>query len=105
MAWTSNIMLDFEKLIINGKVIDFSLISSDRELVRGKQGKLLILQAMDFTTNQNQSNELMRLNDNIDGFAIMFPSPSTKGQYELIHVDLKTYEKVKDFSVRALTVN
>ena len=98
-------MLDFEKLTINNKIIDFSLISSDREVITGKNGKLLILQGMDASTCQNQMAELTRLMAEVESFGIMFPHPTCHGQFELVNVDLETYQRVKDFSVRALTVN
>lgn len=98
-------MLDFEKLTINGQVIDFALISSDREITTGEKGKLLILQAMDVDTSHNQSSELSRLSAQISEFAIMYPSLLTHGAYELLNVNQETYQKVKDFSFRVFTVN
>lgn len=98
-------MLDYEKFTVNGKLIDFAIISGDLELIIGNGGKVLILRSMDAATDHKQAEELTRLQITNVEHAIMFPDPQNKTQFDWVEVDLQTYTKIKDFSVRALTVN
>lgn len=104
LEWISN-MLDYEKITIDDKIIDFGIISSDMEIMSGKGGKILILKAMDARTFKNHGDEMRALCTDVEGHAIMFPDPTNIGHFDIIKVDADKYQEIKNFSIRALSVN